>query len=373
MPELNHTRLAALIDPLYEAAARPELWRQLLTELSHTFGAAGATLCVGPISHNVPKIWSDSLDEAIGFGLRAGWLPKQNVRIPRQFNAFRHGRDVVTDSMVFSPWELDHLPFNAEYIAAVKARSFASIKLAGEGESTVILEIERFVGAEPFSTQEVEALRLLLPHAQQAGELGLRLAAVQTGGLIDAISTFSCGAILLNSGGKVLSMNSSAEAMLRSEIFLRGGILTARNKDCDAHLQRLIGTATRRGARHEAKPVAAVRISRFGAGDLLVHAAPLARSAPELFEQAAAIVLIDALDTPLAPTARLLRQVFGLTGAEAEIAAAVSSGRELDDISHTRGVSLGTLRNQLKTIYAKTGTRRQTELVALLLRYVGAT
>jgi DNA-binding CsgD family transcriptional regulator/PAS domain-containing protein len=373
MPDLNYTRLSGLIDPFYEAAARPELWRNLLMELSEVFDSGGATLCVGPISRNTPKIWSQSLDEAIDIGLRTGWLPNQNVRVPRQFNAFRQGRDVVTDPMIFSPWELDHLPFNAEYIASVKARSFASMRLAGEGESTVVLEIERFVGAEPFSTREIEALRLLLPHGQRAGELGLRLAAVQLGGLIDAVSTFSCGALLLDSRGSVLSMNSNAEAMLGPEIFVRGGILTASNKDYDADLQRLMGSVTARGPRHETKPVAAIRISRPGAGDLLVHAAPLARSAPELFERATAIVMIDDLDAPLTPTARVLRQAFGLTSAEAAIATAVSSGRELGEIAHSRGVSLGTLRNQLNTIFAKTGARRQTELVALLLRYVGAT
>jgi len=373
MPDLSHTPLVGLIDPFYEAAARPELWRNLLAELSEVFGAAGATLCVGPIAHNAPKIWSPSLDEAIDIGLRTGWLPNRNIRVPRQFKAFRQGRDVVTDSMIFSPWELDHLPFNAEYIASVKARSFASMRLAGDGESTVILEFERFVGVAPFSTREIEALRLLVPHAQQAGELALRLADMQMGGLVDAVSTFNCGALLLDSRGRVLSMNSNAEAMLGPEIFVRGAILTASNRDCDADLQRLIGTVTGRVPRHETKPVAAVRIPRLGASDLLVHAAPLVRSAPELFERATAIVMIDDLGAQSTPTARLLRHFFGLTDAEAAIAAAIASGRELEEISRARGVSLGTLRNQLEAIFAKTGARRQTELVALLRRYVEAT
>jgi DNA-binding CsgD family transcriptional regulator/PAS domain-containing protein len=372
MPELSYTPLVGLIDPFYEAATRPELWRNLLAELSEVFGAAGATLCVGPVSQNTPKIWSPSLDEAIDIGLRTGWLPHQNARIPRQFKAFRQGRDIVTDSMIFSPWELDHLPFNAEFIASVKARSFACMKLAGEGDSTVILEIERFVGMAPFSAREIEALRLLVPHAQQAAELALRLAAVQMEGIIDAVSTFNCGALLLDSRGKVLTLNSNAEAMLGPEIFVRGAKLTASNRDCDAALQRLIGTVTGRAPRHETKVVAAIRIPRLGAGDLLVHAAPLVRSASELFERASAIVMIDDLGAQSTPTARMLRRFFGLTGAEAAIAAAIGSGQDLDEISRTRGVGLGTLRKQLKTIFVKTGTRHQTELVALLRRYVEA-
>jgi len=370
MHDVRYAGLMALIDPLYEAATRPELWRSLLAELSRVFGAAGATLCVGPSSHNIPRIWSPSLDEAIEIGLRTGWLPNQNVRVPREFNAFRQGRDIVTDSMLFSPWELDHLPFNAEYIASVKARSFASMRLAGEGDSTVLLEIERFIGAEPFSTREIDALRLLVPHAQKAGELALRLAAQETEGLVDAVSTFNCGTILLDSRGRVLNANSNAESMLGHEIFIRGATLMASDRDCDAQLQRLIGTVTVRDQRHEAKPIGAIRIPRLGAGDLFVHATPLVRSAPELFERAAAIVMIDDMKARLAPTTALLRQVFGFTGAEAAIATAITSGQELDQIAHSRAVSHGTLRNQIKTIFTKTGVRRQTELVALLMRYV---
>ena len=79
--------------------------------------------------------------------------------------------------------------------------------------------------------------------------------------------------------------------------------------------------------------------------------------------------MIDDPEARLAPQAPVLRQVFGLTGAEATVATALASGREAKEIAHMRGVSLGTLRNQLKTIYAKTGARRQAELVALLLHY----
>jgi DNA-binding CsgD family transcriptional regulator len=75
----------------------------------------------------------------------------------------------------------------------------------------------------------------------------------------------------------------------------------------------------------------------------------------------------------LPPEAPVLRQVFGLTGAEATVAIALSGGRDVHEIARMRGVSLGTLRNQVKTVFAKTGVRRQAELVALLLRYAAAT
>ena len=79
--------------------------------------------------------------------------------------------------------------------------------------------------------------------------------------------------------------------------------------------------------------------------------------------------MIDDPEAQLGPQALVLRRLFGLTGAEATVATAVASGRKAEKIAQMRGVSLGTLRNQLKTIYAKTGTRHQAELVALLLHY----
>jgi DNA-binding NarL/FixJ family response regulator len=63
-----------------------------------------------------------------------------------------------------------------------------------------------------------------------------------------------------------------------------------------------------------------------------------------------------------------LRQMFGLTTSEVAIAVALTSGHEVEEIARTRHVSPGTLRVQLKSIFLKTGVRRQSELVALLLR-----
>ncbi|KAF0676909.1 helix-turn-helix transcriptional regulator [Profundibacterium mesophilum] len=57
---------------------------------------------------------------------------------------------------------------------------------------------------------------------------------------------------------------------------------------------------------------------------------------------------------------------LGLTGAEGEVAFALYSGRGTDEIAQARGVGPGTVRNQLKSIFVKTGTGRQSELVSLI-------
>src|SRR2546430_2251727 len=75
MPKTDTSRVAGLIDQIYEAAALPELWRRLLAEISDAAGTPGAALCVPSPSGFMP-VCSESLDEAVDIGLRTGWLKK---------------------------------------------------------------------------------------------------------------------------------------------------------------------------------------------------------------------------------------------------------------------------------------------------------
>lgn len=64
--------------------------------------------------------------------------------------------------------------------------------------------------------------------------------------------------------------------------------------------------------------------------------------------------------------ASLLARGFGLTGAEVEIAAALTEGNTPAEIAEQRDVALSTVRSQIKALLAKTGAASQTDLVRLL-------
>ena len=76
------------------------------------------------------------------------------------------------------------------------------------------------------------------------------------------------------------------------------------------------------------------------------------------------MVLIDP-DKRWRPPEIALQAVFGLTPAEARLAARVSTGAKLETITDEAGIAKETGRNQLKSIFAKTGVHSQAELVAL--------
>jgi DNA-binding CsgD family transcriptional regulator len=64
----------------------------------------------------------------------------------------------------------------------------------------------------------------------------------------------------------------------------------------------------------------------------------------------------------------MLAEMFGLTPAEAGVAAGIAAGRQLAEIATDRGVGIETIRWYSKVVFGKTQTRGQAELAALLTR-----
>ena len=65
--------------------------------------------------------------------------------------------------------------------------------------------------------------------------------------------------------------------------------------------------------------------------------------------------------------ATLLHAVFGLTPAECRVATLLAEGLPLKQIAQLQGTQTETVRKQLQSIYQKTATNRQPDLVRLLL------
>lgn len=71
---------------------------------------------------------------------------------------------------------------------------------------------------------------------------------------------------------------------------------------------------------------------------------------------------------PEAPTAArsVLQGLFGLTPAEAAVAAALAAGKSVNEIAATHRIALNTARVHIRNILAKTNTTREAQLVALI-------
>jgi DNA-binding CsgD family transcriptional regulator len=101
---------------------------------------------------------------------------------------------------------------------------------------------------------------------------------------------------------------------------------------------------------------------------LVVKAIPIRQRPLKYASAAAAVVIVMDLGATAAPSPQLLRYVFDFTQAEARVASCLAGGLSLSQAAQSLQIALGTARQHLKSIFMKTGCRRQSELLSLLGR-----
>jgi DNA-binding CsgD family transcriptional regulator len=98
----------------------------------------------------------------------------------------------------------------------------------------------------------------------------------------------------------------------------------------------------------------------------LVTVTPFRGDEPEA--QSLALIFVQKCEPKDAGFASALRQLFRLSGAETDIAAALVLGADVEQIAEMRNAKITTVRTQIAAMLLKTRTRRQGELIALFSR-----
>jgi DNA-binding CsgD family transcriptional regulator len=96
---------------------------------------------------------------------------------------------------------------------------------------------------------------------------------------------------------------------------------------------------------------------------------PINGTAQGLLLGARMLLLFRDLGKTPVPKTRLIARTFALSVAETRIAERIAVGVSLEKAAEVLRISRETARKQLKAVFAKTGTHRQSELVALLSRF----
>jgi DNA-binding CsgD family transcriptional regulator len=158
-------------------------------------------------------------------------------------------------------------------------------------------------------------------------------------------------------------------ASIRDRLFLiQSGQLTPRDTEMASAFGRMMQGLSAADHAHEIGPDAAIRLRCPDGSSFLARAAPLVGPAIDVFMRARILLLLTPLQATGFESVDRLRNVFGLTRAEARLAGCLAAGEDLASAAVRLGVSQGTLRGALKAIFRKTGTKRQAEMVGLLTR-----
>ena len=111
-----------------------------------------------------------------------------------------------------------------------------------------------------------------------------------------------------------------------------------------------------------------ILVRRSGRSSILIRTLPVSRPASTPFLGARVILTLADLDRVRTIEDGILRRLFGLTPAEERLGRQLANGLSLIDAADASRITRETVRVQLKAIFAKTGTHRQSDLIAVLSR-----
>jgi DNA-binding CsgD family transcriptional regulator/PAS domain-containing protein len=245
-----------------------------------------------------------------------------------------------------------------------------------DGGYQAALGIHRPRDAKDFTSVDGKRLERLLPHVQRALEVHCRLHQVDHArrSVYSVLDRLSLGVIVLNTNGRLLHVNATADAILRKADGLTrtpDGLRAAR-KDDDRRLQQTID-ALRRGSAETPAAGGHLRVQRPSGQP--AYAVMVAPAGPGIVgrEQGspAVIVFVSNPGKKLAADLAVMADLFGLPPAEARLVLALMSGKQLPEIARDAGVTYHTVRTQIARAMARTETRTQVELVLLVSRALG--
>ncbi len=342
-----------LIERIYDCSMDPKLWPGTLAEICEAMQG----VCAEVHSYNAQTVqlrnsyfhgWSDELMALAG-----------------QYSRFNPGTPIALVAPLGEPlWvERDYgfEAFSASLyyrlcLAGAGHRDYIHVPLVRNVAEVTGWGVTRHVTRGPFAEDDVVLARRLSPHIRRslaiADLIADRKAADPTlQGLMDVLA---CAALVVERDGRILYRNTSGATELDRGILLqeRKGRVTSPMSPVARLIADMAEPGAARGRDIEVddpptglRQVTWVRLpgqGEDGGPYLLVVRTPAAE-----------------LKTPLGTAAHMYR----LTHAEIQVLAALLDGRSLDEAAELLGVSRSTVKTQLDSIFAKSGVRRQADLV----------
>lgn len=354
----------ALLAPIYDAVLSPQGFDGFVDAICRWHDLKGAVLVT---AHT-------------GTGEVRGWWMHGLAREALERYATRYAAEDVlalhiqrqpiatfcASNLDLQPSDYEGTDFHREYLLPFDIHSACAAVVMREGDWVTQLFLQRGRRQPGFGREELARFGRLVPHLQRALQMRQRFADLQMGRnvLTGGLDMLSMPAILVDEFGRVSHHNRSAAAILeqRCDLWLQDGHLQCRSTASARQLGLEITKAVAASRGHGAEAPGVVLLPRAGQKDLMLLVSPLLAGGP-------GGALLFAFDPGQVPsvTAGLVQRLFDLSEAEAELAVALCSGLTLEEASAGRGTSTHTARSQLKSIFNKTGTNRQADLISVLL------
>ncbi|MBI4514728.1 MAG: hypothetical protein HY699_02800 [Deltaproteobacteria bacterium] len=357
-----------LLTALYDAAAGAEHWGEFLRLLSAAAAQAAVILALRAAGCGDP---GTVLYAGVDAEFQRSYRESQWARNSLLADASELAPGAVRFSRAGMPGEGTlQADFEARWLRSQQLCAPAITALIARDDDGVTSMLHLFsrCGGGRLGDDHAAAICRLMPHLQRAVLIANQLADLrrERDALQQALERCPAGIIIADGACRPIVMTGRGRTLLRA--------CTDESAVCDAEgIARLLRAARKRRGAKNAGQVAMQVSPPHSAAPLEVLVETLAdnSSSPTTRDPATMLFIHDAQGhEPLAAGA--LQQLWGLTPAEARLAALLALGQSLPEAAAQLAVSVHTVRRQLKDIFGKTGTRRQATLIRLLARCRGA-
>lgn len=350
------TDLTAVVDEIYEAAVVPGSWIRVLDRMAEISGAEG-TLLFASGEQRTHWMASPAIAPLVTDWLSSSWVGTEERA--KRLIPIREPRFLTDlDAFTFEEWEAD--PYRKQFLEPRGFGWCVGTSIRSPAGDTLVFTAERAWAKGPVERDAIDQLDTLRPHLARAALLSARLGLERARATVNALQTVGLPAAVLTANGRVVAANPDFEASgPRIAIGAGDRVRLANQAAQDIFAEALSATDTT-GGRSIAVP---------GDGEhppLVAHLLPLRGGGRDIFTGASSLLYLTPLTPSKAPDVKLLEVLFDLTPAEARIASLLVEGKSVESVAAAQGVTENTVRMHLKSVFAKTGVNRQSQLVSLL-------
>ncbi len=354
-----------LLAEIHEAAVFPDRWPMVLAGPASTFDADTAGLCaLAPDGRRVFSVVAGAAPEPCSRGEGGGAIDRRvgdgAGRAPG--TVFTRGPSARRRRTIGAPAVAEGA-FPGRLMGLVVER---------DAEATTLLYITRHAPDSGFSRADRARLSRLGPHLRRARTGAARMADANLvrHAALSVLERAAVGLIVLDAEMRIRATNATADALLVAAdgLLRRGERLETGGDRRASTLERALCAATGAEPCNANGAGIALTLPRGAARrPLEVLIVPLPAATDSAAERGGALVLIGAPEGRPAMVAETLQRLYGLSPAEAELAAGLASGLSLAQFAEETERTVGTARKTLKRVFAKTETGRQGELIQRLL------
>lgn len=344
------------IGKIYEAALVPERWPAVLDMIAETAGAVGSILIADDM-RNLRWVNSRSLDGFMDDFIEGDWA-QFNTRTPKLLGVEHAGFLVERDAYTAEEIEQD-----------VMIRDFLRPRGFGWATATafqmptgdnVIFSVERRYADGPVPREAVAELDRIRPHLGRSTMLSARVGLERARATVDALSQLDVPAAIIDGALRLRDANDLLARLIPQVVIDSRERVALVNATADALLQAALLNES--GRTPKSIPIIATEADPA----FVAHLIPVRGTARDIFSGSRFVLALTPALPSLETAVVLMRGLFDLTAAEARVARGLACGEKPSALAERFGLSVGTVRTQLKGVYAKTGVRSQIELVLLM-------